>query len=129
MEGSCSVLSGLVVDMLSVGELTSGAADGLLMRSSLSRRPEKMSRASGAGFSACRYSRIGGTEVILLVRTLTSILAWTMDILMLKGATSYARLCHRINQWGFVMVGGLTSQYPSIAHCDEQYMPRPGVPR
>jgi hypothetical protein len=90
--GSPINASGLVVDSLS-GDLASKPGRGFSMRSNLSRRPENISRASGAGFSSWRYSAIGGTDVILLVRTLTSMLACTIDILTLKGAISYARLC------------------------------------
>lgn len=87
-----AVLSGLIVEVLYVGEVASSGR-GFSMLSSLSSKPEKISRASGAGFSSDKYSGIGGTEVILFVSTLTSMLACTIDILTLKGAISYARLC------------------------------------
>lgn len=89
-----AVLPGLIVEVLYVGEVASSAR-GFSILSSLSSRPEKISRASGAGFSSDKYSGIGGTEVILFVSTLTSMLACTIDILTLKGAISYARLCSR----------------------------------
>jgi hypothetical protein len=69
------VASGLIVDTLYVGDVAYSAARGFSIPSSLSRRPEKISRASGAGFSSWRYSCMGGTAVILFVSTFTSILA------------------------------------------------------
>ena len=58
-----------------------------------SRMPLRRSRDIGAGFVSWLYSGIGGAEVMRFVRTLISRFGWIMVIFMLKGATSYARLC------------------------------------
>lgn len=60
--------------------------------SSRSSRPPMMVRQRGAGLFLGAYCGRRGAEVILLVSTLISKLGCTMVILMLKGATSYARL-------------------------------------
>lgn len=56
------------------------------------------SRAIGAGLISCAYSGMGGAEIIRFVRTLISRFGWIIVILMLKGATSYARLCYHYHQ-------------------------------
>ena len=47
-----------------------------------------MVRHSGAGLISGEYCGMAGAALILLVRTLISMLVWTMVILILKGATS-----------------------------------------
>lgn len=62
-----------------------------------SSSPPRISRDRGAGLLSGEYWGSGGADVILLVRTLISRFGWTIVILMLKGAISYARLCKLIS--------------------------------